>query len=71
MNQDISIIENHPLTGRLARGTENMTTRGLREDDMMQVADFIHTALDARNDESRLAALRREVTGFTARFPLP
>jgi glycine hydroxymethyltransferase len=48
-----------------------MTTRGLREDDMMQVADFIHTALDARNDESRLAALRREVTGFTARFPLP
>jgi glycine hydroxymethyltransferase len=58
-------------TGGIRIGTPAMTTRGLREDDMMQVADFIHTALDARNDESRLAALRREVTGFTARFPLP
>ena len=58
-------------TGGIRIGTPAMTTRGLREDDMMQVADFIHTALDARNDESRLAALRREVTSFTARFPLP
>jgi glycine hydroxymethyltransferase len=58
-------------TGGIRIGTPAMTTRGLREDDMMQVADFIHTALDARHDESRLAALRREVTGFTARFPLP
>jgi len=58
-------------TGGIRIGTPAMTTRGLREDDMMQVADFIHTALDARSDESRLAALRREVTAFTARFPLP
>ncbi|MFM8715892.1 MAG: serine hydroxymethyltransferase [Spartobacteria bacterium] len=58
-------------TGGIRIGTPAMTTRGLREDDMMQVADFIHTALDARNDEPRLAALRREVTSFTARFPLP
>ena len=62
-----SIMKN----GGIRIGTPAMTTRGLREDDMMQVADFIHTALDARNDESRLAALRREVTAFTARFPLP
>ena len=58
-------------TGGIRIGTPAMTTRGLREDDMMQVADFIHTALDARNDEARLASLRREVTSFTARFPLP
>ena len=58
-------------TGGIRIGTPAMTTRGLREDDMMQVADFIHTALDARNDDHRLAALRREVTAFTARFPLP
>jgi glycine/serine hydroxymethyltransferase len=37
----------------------------------MQVADFIHEGLRARNDEAALAALRREVTAFTARFPLP
>ncbi len=58
-------------TGGIRIGTPAMTTRGLREDDMMQVADFIHTALDARNDDHRLASLRREVTAFTARFPLP
>ncbi len=58
-------------TGGIRIGTPAMTTRGLLEDDMMQVADFIHTALDARSDESRLAALRHEVTAFTARFPLP
>jgi len=58
-------------TGGIRIGTPAMTTRGLREDDMMQVADFIHTALDARNDETRLSALRQEVTSFTARFPLP
>jgi len=58
-------------TGGIRIGTPAMTTRGLREDDMMQVADFIHTALEARNSEQRLEALRREVTSFTARFPLP
>jgi len=32
---------------------------------MMQVADFIHSALEARNDEAALAALRKKVTGFS------
>jgi glycine hydroxymethyltransferase len=48
-----------------------MTTRGLKEDDMMQVADFIDSALKKRHDAGALAALRREVVSFTARFPLP
>jgi glycine hydroxymethyltransferase len=48
-----------------------MTTRGLKEEEMMQVADFIDTGLKARNDEDALAKLRKEVTAFTARFPLP
>jgi glycine hydroxymethyltransferase len=48
-----------------------MTTRGLKEEEMMQVADFIHEGLQARNDDAALAKLRKEVTAFTARFPLP
>ena len=48
-----------------------MTTRGLKEEEMMQVADFIDTGLKARNNEAVLAKLRKEVTAFTARFPLP
>jgi glycine hydroxymethyltransferase len=58
-------------TGGIRIGTPAMTTRGLREDDMMQVADFMHAALKFRNDDVALATLRREVTSFTARFPLP
>jgi len=48
-----------------------MTTRGLKEEEMMQVADFIHAGLQARHDEVALAELRHKVTAFTAQFPLP
>jgi glycine hydroxymethyltransferase len=58
-------------TGGIRIGTPAMTTRGLREEDMMQVADFIDTALKSRNDVAALAALRHQVTAFTSRFPLP
>ena len=58
-------------TGGIRIGTPAMTTRGLKEDDMMQVADFIDSALKKRHDAGALAALRREVVSFTARFPLP
>ena len=58
-------------TGGIRLGTPAMTTRGLKEEEMMQVADFIHAGLLARHDEVALATLRREVTSFTARFPLP
>ena len=58
-------------TGGIRIGTPAMTTRGLREDDMMQVADFIHAAISARNDAGALEALRLDVTAFTAKFPLP
>ena len=43
----------------------------VKEEEMMQVADFIDTGLKARNNEAVLAKLRKEVTAFTARFPLP
>jgi glycine hydroxymethyltransferase len=58
-------------TGGIRIGTPAMTTRGLREDDMMQVADFIDSALKKRHDEAALTALRKEVLAFTSRFPLP
>ena len=58
-------------TGGIRIGTPAMTSRGLREDDMMQVADFIDSALKKRHDEAALAALRKEVLAFTSRFPLP
>lgn len=58
-------------TGGIRVGTPAMTTRGLKEEDMMEVADYIHAALQARADDAALAALRKKVTAFTSRFPLP
>jgi glycine hydroxymethyltransferase len=48
-----------------------MTTRGMKEDEMMDIADLIHAALQAREDEAKLAKVRQKVTALTARFPLP
>ena len=73
VNKNAIPFDTEPIskTGGIRLGTPAMTTRGLKEEEMMQVADFIHEGLRARNDEAALAALRREVTAFTARFPLP
>ena len=73
VNKNAIPFDTEPITktGGIRLGTPAMTTRGLKEEEMMQVADFIHAGLLARNDDAALAALRREVTKFTARFPLP
>jgi glycine hydroxymethyltransferase len=73
VNKNAIPFDTEPIskTGGIRLGTPAMTTRGLKEEEMMQVADFIHAGLEARNDEAALAKLRTEVTKFTARFPLP
>jgi glycine hydroxymethyltransferase len=73
VNKNAIPFDTEPIskTGGIRVGTPAMTTRGLGEEDMMEVADFINSALEARNDDAALAALRKKVTAFTSRFPLP
>jgi glycine hydroxymethyltransferase len=52
-------------------GTPAVTTRGLKEDDMATVAEWMKQAIDVREDEVRLAELRKEVETFALQFPLP
>jgi glycine hydroxymethyltransferase len=52
-------------------GTPAVTTRGLKEEHMAQLAEWMKQAIDAREDEGRLAELREEVKAFVQRFPLP
>ena len=52
-------------------GTPALTTRGLEETDMPQLAAWLRHAIDARDDHAQLAALRDEVTRFVGRYPLP
>ena len=73
VNKNAIPFDTEPIskTGGIRIGTPAMTTRGLGEEDMMEVADFINTALESRHDDAALAALRKKVTAFTSRFPLP
>jgi glycine hydroxymethyltransferase len=52
-------------------GTPAVTTRGLKEEHMATIADWMKQAIDARDDEPTLAKLREEVRVFVEQFPLP
>ncbi len=52
-------------------GTPAVTTRGMVEKDVEQVADFIAEALAAHTDTAKLHAIRDKVFAFNRAFPLP
>ena len=52
-------------------GTPALTTRGLREEHISQLADWMKQAIDARDDDETLASIRSEVEQFVQAFPLP
>src|SRR5690606_7526079 len=52
-------------------GTPAVTTRGMKENDVEQVADFIAEALAAIGDEEKLHAIRDRVCAFNRAFPMP
>ena len=52
-------------------GTPAITTRGMKENDMIHIAQWIKNAVDARNDENKLNMLRNEVFEYVKEFPLP
>jgi glycine hydroxymethyltransferase len=57
--------------GGIRVGTPAVTTRGMREEDMLEIADLIAEALQNRSDESALNRVREKVRDMTRRFPLP
>jgi glycine hydroxymethyltransferase len=52
-------------------GTPAITTRGLKEGDMVLVANWMARAIKARNDETELDKIHAEVIDFASKFPLP
>jgi glycine hydroxymethyltransferase len=71
VNKNAIPFDTEPIskTGGIRVGTPAMTTRGMKEEEMMEIADLMHAALEHR--PTALAAIRREVIRFTSRFPLP
>lgn len=59
------------VTSGIRIGVPAVTTRGMKETEMKQIADRIMQALRNINDESVLSGVRREVIELTRKFPLP
>ncbi|EIM74783.1 serine hydroxymethyltransferase [Nitritalea halalkaliphila LW7] len=58
------------VTSGMRVGTAAVTTRGLVEADMERIVDLIDRALVAHDNESELAAIRKEVNEWMVQFPL-
>ena len=58
------------VTSGIRIGTPATTTRGLKEPEMKQVADWIQRALSNTEDLAALEAIRAEVKELCLRFPL-
>lgn len=73
VNKNAIPFDTEPIskTGGIRLGTPAMTTRGMREDEMMEIAELIHAALQARSNEAKLQEIRAKVIELTARFPIP
>ncbi len=52
-------------------GTPAITTRGLKEDDMAKIADWMKQSIDRRHDDKKLNELSNIVKQFALQFPLP
>ena len=73
VNKNAIPFDTEPITktGGIRVGTPAATTRGMKEEEMMEVADLLHAALEARHDPAALSTVHDRVVAFTAQFPLP
>jgi len=59
------------LGGGIRIGTPAVTTRGMKEETMMDIADLIDRALKQKDDVAELEKVRMAVLALTKQYPLP
>ena len=59
------------LGGGIRIGTPAVTTRGMKESEMAQIGDWIHRALENKDNSAVLAEIKAQVSAINQRFPLP
>ena len=57
--------------GGIRIGTPAVTTRGMKEEEMLDIADLLAEALANRSNAEALEHVRQKVLDLTKRFPLP
>jgi len=58
------------VTSGIRIGTPAVTTRGMKEREMVRIAELIDTVLSAADDATLAARVREDVRDLTSRFPL-
>ncbi len=59
------------VTSGVRLGTPAVTSRGMMEEEMDQIGDWVAQVLFSHEDEEMLAEIAEQVVGFCRRFPLP
>jgi glycine hydroxymethyltransferase len=62
--------EKPAVTSGIRVGTPAVTSRGMEEEDMAKIAQFIHEALQAHEDGDAIERVRQQVADFCSSFPL-
>ena len=73
VNKNAIPFDTYPIfkPGGIRVGTPAVTTRGMKEEEMLEIADLVAEALGNRTDADALERVRRKVLDLTRRFPLP
>jgi glycine hydroxymethyltransferase len=73
VNKNAIPFDTYPIfkPGGIRIGTPAVTTRGMKEEEMLEIADLLAEGLQNRADESGLEHVREKVRELTRRFPLP
>jgi len=58
------------VTSGIRIGTAAVTTRGLKEDDMVKIADLIDRVISDHENEDKLNGIKKEVNAMMGQYPL-
>ena len=73
VNKNAIPFDTYPIfkPGGIRIGTPAVTTRGMKEEEMLEIADLLAEGLTNRANDDALGRVREKVRDLTRKFPLP